>query len=82
MKAIEEKALQVRSEIVRESESGCEAVVTLQNYLEDEIPSLYENLKNGINEREQTEELILRQISEEFTNIHSEIVDEKKAREE
>jgi hypothetical protein len=67
---------------VRESESGCEAVVTLQNYLEEEIPALYENLKNGVSEREQTEELILRQISEEFTNIHSEIVDEKKAREE
>lgn len=55
---------------------------TLEKYLEEDIPALYENLKLGINEREQTEELLLRQISEEFTNIHSEIVNEKKAREE
>ncbi len=72
----------MRSEISKEAESGNEAVVTLQTYLEEEIPALYENLKTGVNEREQTEELILRQISEEFTNIHSEIVEEKKSREE
>jgi hypothetical protein len=41
-------------------------VETLQNYLEQEIPNLYENLKAGQNEREQSEEMILRQISEEF----------------
>jgi hypothetical protein len=34
--------------------------------LEDSIPALYENLKGGMNEREQTEEIILRQISEDF----------------
>jgi hypothetical protein len=50
--------------------------------LEEDIPSLYESLKQGINEREQTEELLLRQVSEEFQTIHSEIVDEKKSREE
>jgi hypothetical protein len=57
-------------------------VGTLEKYLEEDIPSLYESLKLGINEREQTEELLLRQVSEEFQTIHSEIVDEKKAREE
>jgi hypothetical protein len=34
--------------------------------LETEIPSLYGNLKVGQNEREQSDEMILRQISEEF----------------
>ena len=82
MRSIEEKSLQVHQEIQKETEAGNEILVTLSNYLEEEIPALYENLKNGIGEREQTEELILRQISEEFTNIHSEIVNEKKAREE
>mgnify|MGYP001806952243 CR=1 FL=1 len=43
---------------------------------------MYESLKLGINEREQTEELLLRQVSEEFQTIHSEIVEEKKSREE
>lgn len=51
---------------MKEAESSSEIVITLQNYLEEEIPALYENLKAGMNEREQTEELILRQISEEF----------------
>ncbi len=70
MKQIEEKAHGVKSEIVREAESRTEIFATLQNYLEVEIPSLYENLKTGVNEREQTEELLLRQIGEEFQKIH------------
>lgn len=82
MKQIEEKAYSIKSEIIKEAEFSGEIVGTLQNYLEEEIPALYENLKSGINEREQTEELLLRQIGEEFTTIHQEIVDEKKAREE
>lgn len=35
-----------------------------------------------MSEREQTEDLLLRQVQEEFQNIHQEIVEEKKAREE
>ena len=66
MKQIEEKAFSVKQEILREAESSGEIVSTLQTYLEEEIPALYENLKGGMNEREQTEELILRQVSEEF----------------
>ena len=32
-------------------------VENLRNYLENDIPSLYETMKQGIQEREQTEEL-------------------------
>ena len=60
MRQIEEKAVTVKQEIYKEAENGNEIVSTLQNYLEEEIPALYENLKNGVSEREQTEELILR----------------------
>jgi hypothetical protein len=81
-KQIQEKALLVQQEIIREAQSGGEIVGTLEKYLEEDIPTLYEGLKQGINEREQTEQLLLRQVQEEFTNIHQEIVDEKKAREE
>lgn len=52
MRQIEEKAVGVKQEILRESEQSNEIVATLQNYLEDDIPGLYENLKAGINERE------------------------------
>ena len=43
---------------------------------------LYETLKQGIQEREQTEELISKQISEEFANVQGSIADEKRHREE
>jgi len=65
-KSIEEKSYQIKQEIAREADSKTEVVATLQNYLEVEIPQLYEGLRGGINEREQTEEMLLRQISEEF----------------
>lgn len=52
MRQIEEKAVGVKQEILRESEQSNEIVATLQNYLEDDIPGLYENLKAGIYERE------------------------------
>ena len=54
----------------------------LHKYLEEDIPALYECLKGGIGEREQTEELLQRQVHDEFQSIHSLIVEEKKAREE
>lgn len=63
---------------MRESQQSFEIVGVLERYLDEDIPALYENLKIGINERQQTEELLLRQLSEEFTTIHSEIVNEKK----
>lgn len=60
MKQIEDRAIAVKHDIYREAEQSGEIVTTLQNYLEQEIPQLYEGLKAGINEREQTEEVILR----------------------
>ena len=79
---IEERSYTVRQEINKEAEMKTEVVATLQNYLEVEIPQLYENLRSGVSEREQTEELLLRQISEEFQNIQGNITEEKKLREE
>lgn len=49
---IQEKAVQVQQEILREAQSSGEIVGTLEKYLEEDIPSLYESLKIGINERE------------------------------
>ena len=39
-------------------------------------------MKQGIQEREQTEELISKQISEEFSHVQSGIAEEKRLREE
>ncbi len=66
LKQIDEKSSQVNAEIAKEADSRNEVVFTLQNYLEVEIPTLYDSLKAGVNEREQTEEMMLRQIGEEF----------------
>lgn len=52
---IQEKALLVQQEIIREAQESGQIVQTLERYLEDDIPSLYESLKVGVNEREQTE---------------------------
>ena len=57
-------------------------MTVLERYLEEDIPTLYEALRQGSAEREQTEDLILRQVGEEFAGVHQEIVGEKKAREE
>jgi hypothetical protein len=38
-------------------------VGTLREYLYDQIPILYDNLKQGISERENTEEMLAKRIS-------------------
>ena len=54
----------------------------LRNYLENDIPMLYETMKQGIQEREATEELISKQVSEDFANVQAGIAEEKRLREE
>ena len=50
----------MQQEIIREAQQSGQIVGTLEKYLEEDIPTLYESLKVGVNEREQTEELLLR----------------------
>jgi len=50
--------------------------------LEQEVPTLYDTLKNGSTERQQTSEMITKQMNEEFNNITQGIQDEKRMREE
>ena len=66
---IREKTQQIKQDIQIEGGHSNEVINNLRNYLENDIPMLYETLKQGIQEREQTEELISKQISEEFANV-------------
>ena len=46
-----------------EMEHSDGTVGTLREYLYDKIPIIYNNLKQGISERENTEEMISKRIS-------------------
>ncbi len=59
-KQIQEKALAVKAEIVKEAQNGAESVAVLQKYLEEDIPSLFEELRQSQAERKHTEELMLK----------------------
>ena len=53
-KQIQDKAQAVRQEIAREAHLGEEAVSTLQRYLEEDIPAMFEQLHVGQSELMQT----------------------------
>ena len=72
----------MRHEIQREAELGEQALQTLNRYLEEDIPTMYEAIKQSAVERMQTEEIMVKQIGEEFKRIDEEIEAERKAREE
>ena len=72
----------MRHEIQREAELGEQALQTLNRYLEEDIPTMYEVIKQSAAERMQTEEIMVKQIGEEFKRIDEEIEAERKAREE
>ena len=72
----------MRHEIQREAELGEQALQTLNRYLEEDIPTMYEAIKQSAAERMQTEEIMIKQIGEEFKRIDEEIEAERKAREE
>lgn len=72
----------MRHEIQREAELGEQALQTLNRYLEEDIPTMYEAIKQSAAERMQTEEIMVKQIGEEFKRIDEEIEAERKAREE
>ena len=55
---IRDKAIEIQNEIQREAENSTVNLGTLQSYLEEDVPSLYDELKKGQQEREQTEEVI------------------------
>ena len=55
---------------------------SMQQYLEEDVPNLYDRLKESIKDREQTEEMILKQIQDEFTAVQEKLVEEKQMREE
>ena len=72
----------MRHEIQREAELGEQALQTLNRYLEEDIPTMYEAIKQSAAERMQTEEIMVKQIGEEFKRIDEEIEAERKVREE
>ena len=59
----------MRHEIQREAELGEQALQTLNRYLEEDIPTMYESIKQSAAERMQTEEIMVKQIAEEFKRI-------------
>lgn len=59
---IEEKSEALRREIASELDQSSETIVAMQQYLEEDVPNLYDKLRDSVKEREQTEEILLKQI--------------------
>jgi len=66
---------------VLEMEHSDGTVGILREYLYDKIPIIYDNLKQGISERENIEEMISKRISKEFGLIQERLAEEKNLRE-
>ena len=63
---VKDRADQIKKEISLEQNLSNEAINTLRVYLEEDVPNLYDRLRDGIREREETEEMMQKQIHEEF----------------
>ena len=50
--AIKERAAEISNEIQREADNASANLGTLQTYLEEDVPALYDELKRGQQERE------------------------------
>ena len=82
MKVINEKAEAIKKEIGIEQAESSEMIGSMQQYLEEDVPNLYDRLKESIKDREQTEEIILKQIQDEFVTVQNKLAEEKRMREE
>lgn len=82
MKVIDEKAETIKKEIGIEHAESSEMIGSMQQYLEEDVPNLYDRLKESIKDREQTEEIILKQIQDEFVTVQNKLAEEKRMREE
>lgn len=82
MKVINEKAEAIKKEIGIEQSESSEMIGSMQQYLEEDVPNLYDRLKESIKDREQTEEMILKQIQDEFVSVQNKLAEEKRMREE
>ena len=72
----------IKLDIQKETVHSNAVVDKLRNYLDKEIPEIVSQVRAGVQEREQTEELIQKQISEEFAMVQQGIAEEKRLREE
>lgn len=41
----------------------------MQQYLEEDVPNLYDKLRESVKEREQTHEILFKQIQDEFNTV-------------
>jgi len=55
---ITDRADGIKKEIGSEQNLSNEAISTLRVYLEEDVPNLYDRLRDGIREREETEEMM------------------------
>ena len=49
----------------------------MQQYLEEDVPNLYDRLKESIKDREMTEEMLVKQIQDEFKTVQDKLAEEK-----
>ena len=49
----------------------------MQQYLEEDVPNLYDRLKESIKDREMTEEMLVKQIQDEFKTVQDKLAVEK-----
>ena len=64
-----------------EAEQSDQTVSSLRDYLQTQVPLLYDSLKVSIGDRELTEETLSKQISDEFALVQERLAQEKSLRE-
>ena len=78
---IQERTRQIHDDIANEAEQSDQTVETLRDYLQTQVPQLYDSLKQSISSREAMEEGLGKQISEEFAVVQERLAQEKYLRE-
>jgi len=81
-KLLEDRMVNIRSEILRESRSRTDTLEEIKRKIETKLPKLQENLRNETVNRELLESNLMRGLNKELESIRSSVSHEKRAREE
>ncbi|TNV81031.1 hypothetical protein FGO68_gene6951 [Halteria grandinella] len=82
MQLIENRAAQVKAEILNESRSRIESISTIESNLQADFPRLQEAINQSAITREDGDSELMRRITDESTKLVELVEDERKQREE
>lgn len=82
MKAIDDRSAALRSELLKETRSRMEVFEAIRVQIDSEVPKLTDGLKALAQEKESLESSLSNAVKDEFQQVQTELLTERRAREE